>query len=158
MLFRYFVEIYFDSCFSALLKCYRNGENAVLTFECLAFSGSNAYVAVFALVFGCEGQLCPIIIEFPVAVAPHGIFSCELSAVELVDSAFFAPFVWGGDVLEHYVRIADDSRPYLAFGIGSQNVPFFILYEGKFAGRNRRLFCRGGCCSVRRRICLCFFN
>lgn len=59
MLFRYFVEIYFDSCFSALLKCYRNGENAVLTFECLAFSGSNAYVAVFALVLGVRVSSVP---------------------------------------------------------------------------------------------------
>lgn len=147
MLFRYFVEIYFDSCFSALLKCYRNGENAVLTLECLAFSGGNAYVAVFTLVFRCEGQLRSIIIEFPVAVTPHGIFSRKLSAVKLVDSAFFTPLVCVRGVSEQ-LCIADDSRPYLAFGIGSQNVALFILYEGKLANRNRRLFCRDGCCSA----------
>lgn len=90
--------------------------------------------------FGCEGQLCPIIIEFPVAVAPHGIFSRKLGAVKLVDSAFFTPLVCVRGVSEQYVCIADDSRPYLAFGIGSQNVALFILYEGKLADRNRRLF------------------
>ena len=148
MLFRYFVEIYFDSCFSALLKCYRNGENAVLTFECLAFSGGNAYAAVFTLVFRCEGQFCSVVIDFPVAVAPHGIFSCKLGAVKLIDSAFFTPLVCVRGVSEQYVCIADDSRPYLAFGIGSQNVALFFLYEGKLADRNRRLFCRDGCCSA----------
>lgn len=59
MLFRYFVEIYFDSCFSALLKCYRDGENAVLTLECLAFSGGNAYAAVFTLVLGVRVSSVP---------------------------------------------------------------------------------------------------
>lgn len=108
-------------------------KNAVLTFECLAFFGGNAYVAVFTLVFGCEGQLRSIIIEFPVAVAPHGIFSRKLGAVKLVDSAFFTPLVCVRGVSEQYVCIADDSRPYLAFGIGSQNVALFILYEGKLA-------------------------
>lgn len=147
MLFRYFVEIYFDSCFSALLKCYRNGENAVLTFECLAFSGSNAYVAVFALVFGCEGQLCPIIIEFPVAVAPHGIFSRKLGAVKLVDSAF-SPHSFASEVFLSSMYASPTTPAHILLSESDRRMSPFYPYEGKLADRNRRLFCRDGCCSA----------
>lgn len=62
--------------------------------------------------------------------------------MKFVDSAFFTPLVCVRGVSEQYVCIADDSRPYLAFGIGSQNVALFILMkanlptetDGCFAG------------------------